>query len=73
MSPRRKDIIRQAFVRMDGSGAGEITLETFLDNFSVAQYPDVAAGRKTPWKALRDIEDFFQLCSVSCLFIRGHE
>ena len=50
---------------MDASGTGEITLETFLDNFDVTQYPDVKTGQKTPWKALRDIEDFFQCCSVS--------
>ncbi|CAE7607596.1 Capsl [Symbiodinium microadriaticum] len=64
VTPRRKDIIRQAFVRMDMSGVGEITLETFLDNFDVSHYPDVSSGTKTPWKALRDIEDFFQYCST---------
>lgn len=59
MSPRRKDIIHQAFVMMDRVGAGHITLETFLDHFQVQAYPDVANGHKTEWKALKEIEDFF--------------
>mmetsp|Transcript_3118 Transcript_3118/g.4810 ORF Transcript_3118/g.4810 Transcript_3118/m.4810 type:complete len:795 (+) Transcript_3118:89-2473(+) len=65
VSPRRKDIIRQAFVMMDRFGTGKITLEVFLDHFNVNHYPDVATGRKSPWQALRQIEDFFEICSMS--------
>lgn len=49
---------------MDVSGAGEISLARFLEHFNVNYYPDVVVGTKTAWKALRDIEDFFQACSV---------
>jgi hypothetical protein len=63
VSPRRKDIIRQAFVMMDRVGARRITLETFLNHFHVQAYPDVASGHKTEWKALKEIEDFFLYCS----------
>jgi hypothetical protein len=59
--------VLQAFVMMDNSGTGEISLATFLEYFDVNKHPDVASGAKTAWKALRDIEDFFQACAVSQL------
>jgi hypothetical protein len=48
---------------MDRIGAGYISLETFLDHFHVTAYPDVVSGRKTEWKALKEIQDFFEYCS----------
>lgn len=68
VSPRRKDIIRQAFVMMDRLGNGYITLETFLNHFRVQAYPDVVHGEKTEWKALKEIEDFFLYCSHGVCF-----
>ena len=48
---------------MDRTGSGSITLETFLNHFSVKAYPDVTNGVKTEWKALKEIQDFFEYCS----------
>lgn len=65
VSPRRKDIVRQAFFTIDKHEEKQITLSAFLDFFNVNFHPDVCQGLKSEWVVLADVEDYFLTSSVS--------
>jgi Ca2+-binding EF-hand superfamily protein len=65
VSPRRKDIVRQAFFTIDRHEDKKITLSAFMDFFNVNFHPDVKRGLKSEWVVLSDVEDYFLTSAVS--------
>jgi Ca2+-binding EF-hand superfamily protein len=64
ITPRRKDIVRQAFFTIDKHEEKQITLSALMDFFNVNFHPDVTRGLKSEWVVLADVEDYFQESAV---------
>ena len=67
ITPRRKDIVRQAFFTIDKHEEKQITLSALMDFFNVNFHPDVSRGLKTEWVVLADVENYFLESAVSRL------
>ena len=55
MAFERKQLVREAFRRMDKDGSNEITVEDIMQAYDTAYHPDVLSGAITPEDAAREI------------------
>ena len=55
MSYERKQLVRQAFDRLDPNGSGVITTDEILATYDTSTHPDIASGLKNPSDVAEEI------------------
>lgn len=59
MPQRRRELVQQAFAKLDPDGVGEVELDVVARMYSTRHHPDVKAGRRSERDVLDEFLDTF--------------
>jgi Ca2+-binding EF-hand superfamily protein len=61
LTPRRLDLVKQAFARIDLDGNGIVDAQEIVKLYDASKHPDVIAGKRTPESVLREFLETFDV------------
>jgi hypothetical protein len=64
MSNKRRNLVLQAFNKLDTNGDGIIEPDDLINIYDAAQHPDVISGRKSAADVLREFLDTFDIGGI---------
>ena len=64
LSPRRLNLVKLAFARLDRNASGIVDAEEIASKYDASRHPDVIAGRLTPQQVLTTFLDTFDVGGV---------
>ena len=64
LTPRRLDLVHQAFAKIDIDGSGEVQPHEVVDKYNADKHPDVISGKKTKDEVMREFLDTFDVGGV---------
>ena len=64
LNPRRLNLVKLAFARLDKNGSGIVDGEEMASIYDASRHPDVIAGRSTPQQVLATFLDTFDVGGV---------
>ncbi len=59
MPPRRRELVRQAFAKLDPEGKGAVDMDVVARLYNTKNHPDVRAGRRSEREVLEEFLDTF--------------
>lgn len=61
MNQFRKNLVKQAFTKLDSDGSGIVEIDEVKQIYNASRHPDVIAGKKTEDEVLGDFLETFEL------------